>query len=108
MRRTLCGGIVLAALMILVGQPGSDAVAQAKKEKTGKVEVKDKKEAKGSAVIEIKAGKDDKFRFFVRNADGELLAMSGPGGFATAKEAEAAIAELKDAIAKAKVTVVDK
>jgi len=110
----MLGGLVLAALILTVGNtvPG-DAVAQAKKEtKVGK-DAKDKKDVKDkkdstAGVIEITQGKDEKYRFFVRDGDGKLLAMSGPGGFATAKEAEAAIDHLKDIVAKAKVNVVDK
>jgi hypothetical protein len=61
-------------------------VAQAKKDdKAGKT-AKDKKDAK-TGVSEIKKGKDDKYRFFVRDADGKLLAMSGPGGFESMKDA---------------------
>ncbi len=45
--------------------------------------------------IEIGQGKDDKFRFFVRNDDGKLLAMSGPGGYETKAEAEKGIEELR-------------
>ena len=47
---------------------------------------------------------DSGFRFFVRAGDGTLLAMSSPGGFASAKDATKAIDELKEAITKAKVT----
>ena len=69
---------------------------------------KDKKDkitkGKGAAVIEITEGKDGKFRFFVRNAEGKLLAMSSPGGFASEKEASRAIAELKEVVKSAKVT----
>ena len=110
MRKTLAGGFVLAALILTVGtQPPDAAVAQAKKvDKAGK-DTKAKKEtpAKGG-VIEISKGKDDKYRFFVRDGDGKLLAMSGPGGFATVKEAEDAIDLLKETVAKAKVSAVDK
>ena len=107
----------MAALILTVGNTVPDtAVAQAKKEtKTGKdaKDVKDKKDAKDkkdskAGVIEITQGKDEKYRFFVRDGEGKLLAMSGPGGFATMKEAEAAIDHLKDIVAKAKVNVVDK
>ena len=110
MRKTLAGGFVLAALILTVGtQPPEVAVAQAKKvDKAGK-EAKAKKEtaAKGG-VIEIAKGKDDKYRFFVRDGDGKLLAMSGPGGFATVKDAEDAIDQLKEVVARAKVSPVDK
>jgi uncharacterized protein YegP (UPF0339 family) len=63
-----------------------------------------KKDAK-SGVIEISEGKDGKFRFFVRDGEGKLLAMSSPGGFATEKDARAAIDSLKAVISRATVTV---
>jgi uncharacterized protein YegP (UPF0339 family) len=101
MRRAILGGLVLAGLVVGVGTTMPDAVvAQAKKDDKA---AKDKKDAKAAGVIEITKGKDDKYRFFVRDADGKLLAMSGPGGFATTKDAEAAIATLKDVVGKAKV-----
>ena len=43
----------------------------------------------------------------VRDGEGKLLAMSGPGGFATSKDAEAAIDHLRAVIGKAKVNVKD-
>jgi uncharacterized protein YegP (UPF0339 family) len=113
MRRTILGGLVLAGLFIGVGTTIPDSVvAQAKKDdKAGKDKGaksgKDKNDAKGAGVIEVTKGKDDKYRFFVRDADGKLLAMSGPGGFATTKDAEAAIDTLKEVVAKAKVNVKD-
>jgi hypothetical protein len=61
-----------------------------------------------AGVIEIGEGKDGKFRFFVRDADGKLLAMSGPGGFATEKEARAAVDTLKEVVRSAKVTTIAK
>jgi hypothetical protein len=62
-----------------------------------------KKAARGG-VIEIGEGKDGKFRFFVRDGEDKLLAMSSPGGFATEKEARTAIDTLKEVIRSAKVT----
>ena len=110
MRKTLAGGFVLAAMILTVGtQPPEVAVAQAKKvDKAGKDTKAKKETAPKGGVIEISKGKDDKYRFFVRDGDGKLLAMSGPGGFATVKDAEAAIEQLKETIAKAKVNVADK
>lgn len=94
MRKLMLGVFALAALL-LVRNAGSDAVvAQGKKGAVG--------------VIEIGEGKDGKFRFFVRNDEGKLLAMSGPGGYATAKDAGEAIEELKEVVAKAKVTMLKK
>jgi hypothetical protein len=103
MRKTTFAALVLGALMVAGGTNPDDVVAQAKKEdKAAKV----KKDTK-AGVIEIAKGKDDKFRFFVRDSEGKLLAMSGPGGFATAKDTETAIDELKEVVAKAKVVVKD-
>jgi hypothetical protein len=66
-----------------------------------------KKAAKGG-VIEIGEGKDGKFRFFVRDGEGKLLAMSGPRGFASEKEARTAIATFKEVVRTAKVTIAEK
>jgi hypothetical protein len=108
MRKTMFGGLVLAALFLTVGVRPDPVIAQAAKkdDKAKDKDKKDKKEAKG--VIEIAKGKDDKFRFFVRDGEGKLLAMSGPGGFATPKDAEEAIDHMREIVAKAKVHVKDK
>jgi uncharacterized protein YegP (UPF0339 family) len=53
--------------------------------------------------IEVNEGKDGKFRFNVRNAEGKLLAQSGPTGFADEKTALKAIEDLKTALKTAKV-----
>jgi uncharacterized protein YegP (UPF0339 family) len=66
-----------------------------------------RKAAKGG-VIEIGKGKDGKFRFFVRDGEGKLLAMSGPRGFASEKEARAAIATFKEVVRSAPVTIAKK
>ena len=76
-------------------------LAQATKKEKDKD--KDAKKPTGG-VIEVAEGKDGKFRFFVRNADGKLLAMSSPSGFASEKDAKEAINDLKDVIRTAKVT----
>src|SRR4051794_12288783 len=100
MRKSMFGGLVLAALILALGVRPETVVAQAAKkdDKAAKKDdktAKEKKDAK-AGIIEITKGKDDKFRFFVRDVEGKLLAMSGPGGFATPKDAEAAIDQLKD------------
>jgi uncharacterized protein YegP (UPF0339 family) len=105
MRRTMLGGFILAALILTVGDRVSDtAVAQAKKDTKAAKDTKEKRDTK-AGVIEIKKGKDDKYRFFVRDGEGKLVAMSGPGGFETVKDAEAAIDHLKGIVARAKVEV---
>lgn len=62
----------------------------------------DKKAAKGGT-IEINEGKDGKYRFTIRDADGKLLAMSGPSGFATKDDAEKALDTLKEVLPTAKI-----
>jgi uncharacterized protein YegP (UPF0339 family) len=113
MRKTMFGGFLLAALILAGGVSPDTVVAQAKKDdkatkKDDKAAKKDDKKDAKAGVIEITKGKDDKFRFFVRDGEGKLLAMSGPGGFATPKDAEAAIDHLKEVISKAKPSVVSK
>ena len=94
MRRLWVGGSVVAVALIALSM-GTAA--------------DDKKDTKKVApVIEIKVGKDDKFRFFVRDDEGKMLAMSGPTGFDSEKEARGAVVSLKAVIAKAKVVVVPK
>lgn len=99
--RKLCGALLMVALMVAAGADiGPRALAQGtKKEKDGKVKAKS-----GSGVIEVTEGKDGKFRFFVRDGNGKLLAMSSPTGFATAKDATKAVEDLKEVIATAKIT----
>jgi hypothetical protein len=63
------------------------------------------KKATRGGVIEIGEGKDGKFRFFVRDSEGKLLAMSSPGGFASEKEARTAISTLKEVVSSAKGTM---
>jgi uncharacterized protein YegP (UPF0339 family) len=109
MHKTLFGALVLAALILAGGMNPDSVSAQAKKDdKAAKKDdkAKDKKDTK-AGVVEIAKGKDDKFRFFVRDSEGKLLAMSGPGGFATPKDAEAAIDHLKEVVSKAKVVTKD-
>jgi hypothetical protein len=102
MRKLIVCVALLAAMACMTAVPSADILAQgAKKDKKDK---KAGKEDSKGAVIEVTEGKDGKFRFFVRNAEGKLLAMSSPGGFATAKEAEKAVEDLKDVMRTAKVT----
>ncbi|MGD9713071.1 MAG: hypothetical protein AB7V46_13510 [Thermomicrobiales bacterium] len=82
MRTLLVSVLLVGALLVFntAPVPSLQAQGKAKKDKD-----KDKKVSK-AGVIEIGEGKDGKFRFFVRNGDGKLLAMSGPGGFASKKQ----------------------
>ena len=104
MRQSLFGGFVLAALILTSGRVPESAVAQVKDKAVRKDDRRDDR----AAIIEISKGKDDKFRFFVRDHEGKLLAMSSPSGFATPKDAEVAIDHLKEVIGRAKVSVVEK
>src|SRR5262245_31151897 len=103
MRKLLVCVLMFGLLAGLSGTAVPVVVAQATKKDKDKD--KDTKGAKaGAGTIEVSEGKDGKFRFFVRNADGKLLAMSGPTGFASEKDAEKGIDELREVVAKAKVT----
>jgi len=65
---------------------------------------KDTKKPAGGVIEVVQGAKDGKFRFFVRDADGKLLAMCSPSGFASEKDAKEAIDDLKDVLRTAKVT----
>jgi hypothetical protein len=112
MYRAALACLAASALVLAAGSVRSTAMADdkpkdtksAKDDKARSSKDSDKKLSK-AGVIEITKGKDDKFRFFVRDGEGKLLAMSGPGGFATPKEAEEAIDRMKEVLAKAKVSV---
>jgi hypothetical protein len=91
-RLSLC--IILITVMATVGTLQHPAAQGQDTKKTGM-----------TAVIEIREGKDGKFRFFVLDGEDKLLAMSSPGGFATEKEARAGVDTLKQAISRAKVVV---
>jgi hypothetical protein len=90
MRRFFICFVLVAAFAVAstIQHPVADAQG-AKKAKDG--------------VIEIREGKDGKFRFTVRDGSGKLLAMSGPRGFATEKDAHAGIDALKEVLRSAKV-----
>jgi hypothetical protein len=101
MRKFGFTAFVLAVLLLARGGALDEVLAQGKKgAKTAA--------PAAAGVIEIGEGKDGKFRFFVRDGEGKLLAMSGPGGFASAKDAEAAVRELKEVVSRAKVTILKK
>lgn len=100
--------IRLTALMMafaVVAVPATVSVAQDGKKDVKKKEPADKKESKKAAPgkIEINEGKDGKFRFSVRDADGNYLGGSGPIGYATKADAVKAIETLKEVIATAKI-----
>ncbi|NBO91203.1 MAG: hypothetical protein EBV06_02630 [Planctomycetia bacterium] len=86
--RKVCLTALLAAAFLMSGSTGS-LLAQGKK---------------GTGTIEVnESAKDGKFRLAIRNADGKYLAGSSPTGFATEKEALAALEELKAVLAKGSV-----
>ncbi|MCI0682730.1 MAG: DUF1508 domain-containing protein [Gemmataceae bacterium] len=84
--RKLLGTLFLAGAAALVFVNTSDSLAQAKKAKGG--------------VIEVSQGKDGKWRFSIRNADGKYLGGTAVG-HATEKAAKEIVEELKEVIAKA-------
>lgn len=85
--------VLLAAVAGLVAAGGQPTLAQKKEAKAAK-----------AGVVEVKQGKDDKFRLTVRDADGKFLAMSG--AFATKADALKGLDALKDALKDAKVVEV--
>lgn len=85
--------VVLAAVAGLIAANGQPTAAQKKEAKAAK-----------GGVVEVKQGKDDKFRLTVRDADGKFLAMSG--AFATKADALKGLDALKDALKDAKVVEV--
>ncbi len=106
MTKLLCSLVLFAGMTGLVASgPLSLAAAQDKKDTTKKDTTKKDttKTTKAAGVIEVNEGKDDKFRFVIRDADGKLLAMSGPTGFATREDAIKALETLKDALPTAKL-----
>lgn len=103
MRKLFASVLMLAAVLAFREAPTQPAFAQ----KADKVDKGDKKGKVQEGVIEIAQGKDDKFRFFVRDSEGKLLAMSGRG-FETVKDAQKEIDTLKDVIKTAKVSVLKK
>jgi uncharacterized protein YegP (UPF0339 family) len=102
MRKLLVCVLMLGLMAGFSGMTAPVVLAQAKKKDKDKDTKKGTKA--GAGYIEIGEGKDGKFRFFVRNEDGKLLAMSGGAGFASESDAKKAIEELREVVAKAKVT----
>ena len=102
MTKLLCTAVLFAGMTGLVTTSTlSTAPAQDKKDTTKK-EVP--KAGAKTATIEINQGKDEKYRFVIRDAEGKLLAMSGPTGFEKREDCVKAVEALKDALPKAVVT----
>jgi uncharacterized protein YegP (UPF0339 family) len=93
MRKLLVGVMLVVCMVAFSAVTSPVAVAQVKKDK-------DKKGAKGGH-IEIGEGKDGKFRYSVRNAEGKFLA--GSAAYATEAEAKKGIEELKEVLKTATV-----
>jgi|GEM_PF-6981923 len=98
MKSLICGAALFAGMVGLMSTSAiSTAPAQDKKDTK-----KDATKAAGkTATIEINQGKDEKYRFVIRDAEGKLLAMSGPTGFEKREEAVKALETLKEALPKA-------
>lgn len=95
MTKFLCSLLAAAAVAGLAGV--GTAPAQDKK-KTDKAAVK------AGATVEVSEGKDGKYRFTVRDADGKYLAGNSVG-FATKDDAVKAVDNLKAILPTAKVVV---
>ena len=100
MTKLLCSLVLFAGMTGLVSS-GSLGLALAQDKKDTKKDAP--KTTAKAGVIEVNEGKDGKFRFVIRDADGKLLAMSGPTGFATREDAIKALETLKDALPTAKL-----
>jgi uncharacterized protein YegP (UPF0339 family) len=90
----LLSGLLAAAL--IAGLAGVGTAPAQDKKKT------DKAAAKAGATIEISEGKDGKYRFTIRDADGKYLAGNSVG-FATKDDAVKAVENLKTVLPTAKV-----
>jgi len=96
----------LLACLLLVSCLAAFSVTEAPLSVGQEVKKDAKKDDKGAAgTIEISEGKDGKFRFSIRNAEGKYLGGSGPVGFASEKDARTAIDDLKKVLATAKTTL---
>ena len=102
MTKLLCSLVLFAGMTGLVSS-GSLGLALAQDKKDTKKDAPKTTTKAAAGVIEVNEGKDDKFRFVIRDADGKLLAMSGPTGFATREDAVKAVEKLRDALPTAKI-----
>ncbi len=98
MRKLVACALMLALMIGFTSMSSSPLFAQEKKT-TKKDTKKDKPTETGT--IEITEGKDGKFRFNIRNADGKYLGGSGLVGYNSEKEVRAAIEEMKNILATA-------
>ena len=94
MRVVMFAVSVAAVLLLTRGTPPGAVLAQDVEKK--------------APVIEIGEGKDGKFRFYVLDEEGKLLATSGPSGFGSATDAGQSIEHLRAVMKTAKVTLLKK
>lgn len=101
MTKLLCRAVLFVSMAGLVSTATiSTAPAQDKKDTT-------KKAPAGKAgTIEVSEGKDGKFRFTIRDAEGKFLALSG--AHEKKEDALKSIETLKDVLPKATVTTATK
>ncbi len=92
--------VALSAVVAVFAAVPTSAFAQKEKEKA-----KDKGKAAGPVIEINESDKDGKFRFVIRNAEGKAVALSPVSGFATEKDAEKAISDLKAILAGSYKTV---
>jgi uncharacterized protein YegP (UPF0339 family) len=103
MRKLAVCALMLAFMVGLSQTSAPRLLAQPpKKDKDTKKDTKKSKAGSAAGTIEISEGKDGKFRFTIRNAEGKFLALSG--AHASEKDAKAAVEELREVVADAKVT----
>ena len=104
MRRLLLATTFVAFALGLSGV-SAPLSAQAPKKEAPKAKEKEKKyESTATAgTIELSEGKDGKYRYGFRDADGKYLGGSGPGGYDTKADAEKGLAKLRQVIAGGKL-----
>lgn len=101
MTKLLCSAVLFAGMAGLVSTATiSTAPAQDKKDTTKKPP------AAKAGTIEVSEGKDGKFRFTIRDAEGKFLALSG--AHEKKEDAMKAIETLKEVLPKATVTTAAK
>jgi len=111
-RALALAGLFAAGVATVATVSGPVAFAQAPKQKpaatTAAVATTKKDDPKPSATkgsIVIKPDAKEKFRIYVKDAEGKTLLMTAGAGFATEKEAKEKVEEIIAIVGKAKVTV---
>ena len=98
MTKLLCTAVLFAGMAGLVSTSTMSVAPAQDKKDTAK---KDAKPAAKAGTVEVKEGKDGKFRFTIRDADGDYLA--GSGAFEKKEDAVKGIDTLKEVLSKATV-----